>query len=223
MMFPPALRMRGYRCPNAPRILYLPRFGTAPVDPHVAASVDAAADMLVRLGCRIDGGDVPFELERINAIWGLIGPIGLAWLMKERDVSQINPNLHAMVRTGAEASAIELFDVLTQVDVLRAQLDKTFQSHDFIMTPSVAALPWPKHDSHPGTIDGMAVGPRGHAVFTAFANAGGLPGINIPCAPSPDGRPIGFQLVGPFADDMRLLDMAELFEAAQDAYRWPDL
>ena len=72
-------------------------------------------------------------------------------------------------------------------------------------------------------IDGNPAGPRAHAVFTPFANAGGLPGINIPCTPSAAGLPIGFQLVGPYGSDVRLLDMAEKYAASAAPWQWPDL
>ena len=78
--------------------------------------------------------------------------------------------------------------------------------------------------THPESIDGKSVGPRGHAVFTAFANAGGLPGISVPCRASQTGLPIGIQLVGPYGADELLLSLAAQFERAHPwADRWPSI
>ncbi|HEX2135286.1 MAG TPA: amidase family protein, partial [Microvirga sp.] len=105
---------------------------------------------------------------------------------------------------------------------LRAHLADVFNRFDVILTPSAAALPWPAEATHPDTIDGEPVGPRGHAVFTAFANAGGVPGINIPCRPSRSRLPIGMQLVGAFGADEMLLALAAQYESAHPwADRWP--
>jgi aspartyl-tRNA(Asn)/glutamyl-tRNA(Gln) amidotransferase subunit A len=93
---------------------------------------------------------------------------------------------------------------------------------DAILTPAAAALPWPADQVAPPTIDGQSVGPRGHAVFTNFANLAGLPGIALPCEASGTGLPIGFQLVGAPGSDGLLCALAAEWERAQPwAGRWP--
>ena len=207
------------------RILYIPAFGDFPVDPEVAASVAGAATLFEELGYHVETGSIPFDIDRLNAIWNLIGPAGLAWLVEREgiDPGLISPSLLPMLQTGRATSAVAYVQMLADVQSLRAELAKIFRRHDLILTPSVAALPWPKSQTHPATIDGVEAGPRGHAVFTPFANAGGLPGINLPTAPSSSGLPIGCQLVGPFASDLELLSIAKSYEAAFGRYSWPEI
>lgn len=207
------------------RILYVPAFGDHPVDPEVAVSTDAAARLFDDLGHHIESGPVPFEIESLNAIWNLIGPSGLAWLVEREgiDPDVISPTLLPMLEAGRSTSASAYIQMLADVQALRRDLAMVFQRYDFILTPSVAALPWPKSETHPATIDGIAVGPRGHAVFTPFANAGGLPGINLPTTPTGSGLPVGCQLVGSFGSDMQLLALAKTYEAAFGRYTWPEI
>jgi aspartyl-tRNA(Asn)/glutamyl-tRNA(Gln) amidotransferase subunit A len=90
------------------------------------------------------------------------------------------------------------------------------------MTPSAAALPWPAETPFPDRIDGQPVGPRGHAIYTSWVNACGIPAIALPGAPSREGLPIGFQLVAGFGDDERLLELAARFEQRSPwRERWP--
>lgn len=207
------------------RILYVPAFGDFPVDPEIRTSVAAAAKQLEDLGHNIEMGDVPFDVERLNAIWNLIGPAALAWLVDSHalDTGQMTPSLLPMVEAGRKAGAGAYLQLLADVQEFRNDLRLLFERFDFILTPSVAALPWPKAQSHPETIDGVAAGPRGHAVFTPFVNAGGLPAINLPTTPSASGLPIGCQLVGPFRSDLLLVSLAEDYERAFGSYTWPEL
>jgi aspartyl-tRNA(Asn)/glutamyl-tRNA(Gln) amidotransferase subunit A len=86
------------------------------------------------------------------------------------------------------------------------------------LLPSAASLPWPAAESHPRAIAGQPVGPRGHAIFTAFVNAAGLPALALPAGLSTSGMPLGVQLVGrPAADGWlcalgRQLEQAHRFE-----------
>src|SRR5205085_12532409 len=93
----------------------------------------------------------------------------------------------------------------------------------FILTPAAAAMPWAADEPYPRVIAGREAEPRGHAVFTAFANAAGVPAISLPCDQA-QGLPIGLQLVGSFGADAKLLALAAQYERAhpwKDA--WPPI
>jgi aspartyl-tRNA(Asn)/glutamyl-tRNA(Gln) amidotransferase subunit A len=93
-----------------------------------------------------------------------------------------------------------------------------------LLLPAAAALPWPAAEAYPPVIDGQEVGPRGHAVYTGWVNAAGLPGLALPAEPARDGLPIGVQLIGPYGADERLFDLGAAYEAAAPwAQRWPSL
>jgi aspartyl-tRNA(Asn)/glutamyl-tRNA(Gln) amidotransferase subunit A len=54
------------------------------------------------------------------------------------------------------------------------------------------------------------------------ANLGGLPAISIPCGFTPDGLPVGLQLIGSVADEYLLLCIAHAFERAHPQQRRSD-
>jgi aspartyl-tRNA(Asn)/glutamyl-tRNA(Gln) amidotransferase subunit A len=125
-----------------------------------------------------------------------------------------------MAHAGAALSAVGYFDALAAAQRTRDRVRELFESgYDLIMTPSTAAMPWPAAQSHPPQIAGRDAGPRGHAIFTAFVNAAGVPAISVPCAPSRAGLPIGFQLVAPFGAEALLCAVAAQFE---QAHPWRD-
>jgi aspartyl-tRNA(Asn)/glutamyl-tRNA(Gln) amidotransferase subunit A len=129
-----------------------------------------------------------------------------------------------MAEAGRRLPASRLWQIVEQVRQLRRTSASMFERIDAVVTPAAAALPWPAAEAFPPRIDGQAVGPRGHAVYTGWVNAAGLPALALPCEPSAEGLPIGLQVVGPYGSDDALLDLGEAFESAQPwAHRWPAL
>jgi aspartyl-tRNA(Asn)/glutamyl-tRNA(Gln) amidotransferase subunit A len=111
-------------------------------------------------------------------------------------------------------SASQLLDILDRVAVLRRDIATLFKDADIIATPTIAALAWPKTESFPPVIDGRPVGPRGHAVYTGWVNAAGVPALALPTSPASDGRRIGAQLIAPFGADGLLLALGDQISEA---------
>jgi aspartyl-tRNA(Asn)/glutamyl-tRNA(Gln) amidotransferase subunit A len=209
--------------PRPRRILFVPRFADHPVDSEIAASVAAAAEVFARLGHNVQQGPAPFDVATVTAIQSTISQSGLAWLMRQHGgASPGMTALQALAASGAGLPAHALFGALDATTRLRRDMSEFFETTDVILTPAAAALPWPKAESHPAEIGGTPVGPRGHAVFTAFANIAGLPGLALPTGFSRDGMPIGLQLVAAPGADAALLSLGLQYEQAHPwADRWP--
>lgn len=208
------------------RLLYVERFGAAPLDPQIAASVSAAVAQLTALGHRIEQGPLPLDLEFFSEAWPQVGQIGLARMFEAHPdwEAQASQKYRAMADLGRRLPAARLWQVLERVAQLRRETAAVFEDLDVIVLPAAAALPWPAAQAFPAHIDGQEVGPRGHAVYTGWVNAAGLPALALPCAPSREGLPIGMQLVGAYGSDDRLLDLGAAFEQAQPwRSRWPEL
>ncbi|HEX7888443.1 MAG TPA: amidase [Ramlibacter sp.] len=208
------------------RILYVERFGAAPLDPQIAASVQQAVQRLEALGHRVQQGPLPLDLDFYAEAWPQIGQAGLAQLFDRQPdwAAQASPKYLDMADKGKQLPAARLWQVLEQVKKLRRDSVNLFHDIDVIVLPSAAALPWKAEDAYPARIDGQEVGPRGHAVYTGWVNAAGLPGLAVPCEPSREGLPIGMQLVGRYGSDDTLLDLGAAYEAAHPwAQRWPTL
>lgn len=197
------------------RILFVPRFEDAPVDPEIAASVAEAVAAIGSLGHRVMRGDVPFPPATLAQAFATVSQAGVAWLLKtsRKTPAGLTPAIREMAEQGAALTAAAYVEALAFAAELKRILAAVFAAHDVIVTPAAAALPWPAGQSHPASIDGKPVGPRGHAVFTAFANVAGCPGLAAPCAPSRSGLPIGMQLVGRWGADEMLVALARDYAA----------
>lgn len=222
--------------PYRARIFYVPQFAGHPVDPGIAACVRQAASRFEALGHEVEEAQCFDLAEPVNALWPVLSAVGLAWMVERAacfpefalatnqalDTSRCGLAAQDSLAVGRATQAAAFFDVLVAVDRLRHSLSRLFRKHDVILTPATAALPWPAAQSHPAEINGQAVGPRGHAVFTAFANAAGLPAVAMPCG-SVGRLPTGFQLVGPSGADAAVLALAEQYERTYaPEYMWPE-
>ena len=212
---------------NTPqRLRYVDRFGSAALDPQIARSAQRAAGIFADLGHEVQAGVLPLDLDFFAEAWPQIGQIGLARMFEAHPdwAEQASPKYRDMADAGRRLPASRLWQIVDQVTQLRRACAALFEQVDAILMPAAAALPWPAKEAFPSRIDGQPVGPRGHAIYTGWVNAAGLPGLALPAAPSSAGLPIGVQLIGAYGSDDVLLDLGEAYEAAAPwADRWPDL
>lgn len=208
-----------------PRVAYVPTFGKAPVDPFIREVIERTIALARTVGLDVETLS-PFTLaDPLDAVWPVISQTGVAWLLTRHPgwQGQVGLAVAEMEAAGRRLSAGDYLNALDQVAALRRSFDALFAQYDFLITPSAAAMPWPANESYPAVIDGQPVGPRGHAVFTAIANALGLPAISVPCI-IPDGAlPVGLQVIAGSGHDGRLMKFAREYEGRLFAHRWPNV
>lgn len=208
------------------RVRYAERLHGNPLDPQIAASCRRAVERLAALGHAVDEGPLPLDVGPLLQAWPLIGQVGLAATFDTHPdwEAQASPRYREAAAQGRCVPAPRLWQIIETVRALRRDSVALFDTLDVVVMPAAAALPWPANEAYPALIDGQPVGPRGHAVYTGWVNAAGLPGLALPADPSPDGLPIGIQLIGAHGDDDTLLDLGAAYEAdAPWAGRWPAL
>lgn len=199
------------------RVLYVQSLDGAQVDPQVRCATAEAAGLLEQLGCTVVTAELPIDLSALNRGWPEIGQIGLAHLFASYPQwrTGASAKYQQLADAGERLPASRLWAIIEQVEALRVEVDRMFAEYDALLMPTVAALPWPAEQAYPETIDGQSVGPRGHAIFTGWVNAAGVPAISLPVAESREGLPIGIQLVAPMGADSDLLTLAARIEQAR--------
>jgi aspartyl-tRNA(Asn)/glutamyl-tRNA(Gln) amidotransferase subunit A len=193
---------------------YFAGIGAAPVDPEIIEASDRFATSLADKGFGVMPIDALFDLEHVNQVWGTIAAAGLAWEVGHlgAKANLIGDNARAMSDRGRACTLPEHKEALAEVGKMRAAAAELLERFDLLLCPSTAALACPANEPFPGEIDGKLVGPRGHAIFTAWMNVAGLCALNIPVASTADDGGIGMQLV---AAPGRDLDLNEFLLASQ--------
>jgi aspartyl-tRNA(Asn)/glutamyl-tRNA(Gln) amidotransferase subunit A len=105
--------------------------------------------------------------------------------------------------------------------LVRRSLAELFEQVDLLAWPTVAAPAPPLDDTSvelpSGVYPADYVNPRQGGI----ANLAGVPAISVPVGLSPEGLPVGLQLMAAWGRDELLLDAAEALEAATER-RWVD-
>lgn len=189
-------------------ILAVGRIADAPCDASIRAAFAETVERLRALGHEVTERPLPLDLEPLNEVWSGMAEIGLAHLAwRDPAVMEAAADKYkAMAARGAQVSAMHLYEALTRVFALREAV-RDLWGHDAVLMPTAAAPPWPASEVYPDTIDGQPAGPRGHAVYTGWVNAAGLPAMAFPAKPA-NGLPIGMQLVGRHGGEDLLLGIA---------------
>lgn len=100
--------------------------------------------------------------------------------------------------------------------LLRQDFAKAFEKCDIVLTPTT---PTPAFKFGEKVDDPLAM--YLNDIYTVTANLAGIPGISVPCGVSPEGLPIGMQLLAPHWGETRLFQLAHAYEAAHPFARQP--
>jgi amidase len=198
------------------RIAWCPDLGGLPLDPRVRTVLESQRKTLESLGCIVD--EACPEFGNVDSIFLTIR----AW----RTAAVLGPMLHSH-RDQLKPEAVREIEAglaLTASDVSRAMVDhgelldriRRFQErYPFLVCavnqvpPFDATLDWPK------AIDGVRMDHYVAWMKSAYwISATFHPAISVPAGFTPDGLPVGIQIVGRWRDDLGVLQLAYAFEQA---------
>jgi amidase len=143
------------------------------------------------------------------------------------DVSKLEPLTQQMIELAAGYSAVDYLEALEYLQLLARRIVGFWSDYDILVTPTLAQPPIPIGALRPKEGEEpikMLENSAGFVPLTPVFNVTGQPAISLPVATSPDGLPIGVQLVGaPAAEELLLSLSAQLETARPWAGRRPEL
>ncbi|RQG95458.1 amidase [Natrarchaeobius chitinivorans] len=133
-----------------------------------------------------------------------------------RDVLQ--PHTQYNVKSGHETGAVEY----KQTQNIRTEIYDTiadiFESYDLLISPVVSIPAFDKRIKEPDEIDGEPIPEHGWH-YTAMFNYTGHPAASVPAGLTPEGLPVGLQLIGPRLADKTVIAASATIE---DVRPWHD-
>jgi aspartyl-tRNA(Asn)/glutamyl-tRNA(Gln) amidotransferase subunit A len=196
------------------RIAYAPTIAKAPVEPAVAAAVAAAARLFAELGAVVEEVDpgLPDSAETFRRHW-YPGAAAVLQAYSPAQRSAMDPGL---VEIAAEGAALGLLDHLAAVkqrEALGQTMNRFHRRWDLLLLPTMPLTAFAAGSEVPAA--GGAARWIDWTPFTYPFNLTRQPAASVPCGLSPDGLPIGLQIVGPLYQDGLVLRAARAFERAR--------
>jgi amidase len=198
------------------RVAWCPDLGGLPLDPRVRSVLEGQRKTFEALGCAVDeacpdlsGADWIFLTLRQWRTAASLGPL----LAMNRD--QLKPEAIGEIEAGLAVTGADVARAMIQHGELMERVRRFQDKYEFTvcavnqLPPFDAMLDWPK------TIDGVKMD---HYVAwmksTYWITTTFRPAISVPAGFTPEGLPVGIQIVGRYRDDFGVLQLGHAFEQA---------
>jgi amidase len=197
------------------RVAWSERLGRYPVEPGVTAVCNAARSVFwAKLGCEVADGEP--DLDGVDELFQTMRAAGYAAALRgdfERARAQLKDTVVWNVERGLELTPADLERAARAHTALDARLAEFFATHEFLVLPTVQVLPFSVEIEWPRAIAGVPMHTYVDWMATCYAiSCFGAPAISVPCGFSPDGLPVGLQIVGRPGADLGVLSLAREFE-----------
>jgi amidase len=187
-----------------------------PVEPAVRETLAPARQLLADLGCEVtdaapdlSGADFVFRTWRAFRFATNLGP-----LLRQHP-GQIGPNVTWNIERGLELSVADLGRATLWHAALAERVSTFFDSYEVLACPVAQVVPFDVTLDWVHDIDGHPQQTYLDWMASAYLiSVTGLPAISVPGGFTPDGLPVGLQLVARRRADWALLGVAHAVEAA---------
>jgi len=203
------------------RIGYFEDDGRTPVTDETRRGVRSAAEALRQQGFEV----IPFRPEGLEESrrfwWTLFGEAGgiILGRLTAGFESQLSPILREFRELTAQApplTAERLLDTWLARDQARIRLLAQMENIPILLCP-VCSIPAFRHGEREWSIAGQTVGYLDAMSYTQWFNLLGNPAAVVPVGRSPEGLPIGVQIVGRPWEEAAVLQVAA---ALEEAFGW---
>jgi amidase len=199
------------------RVAWAPTLGgQVTVDPAVTNALASSVAVFESLGASVDD-DCP-DLSGADEVFGTLR----AWLfdatfsdLARRHPDKLKESIRWNAGLGAKLSGPDLARAEQLHTKLHERMVEFFGRYDVLVAPTTQVLPFPVELEYPTEIAGVHQDNylewmRSCTVISAT----GCPALSVPGGFTPDGLPVGLQIIGQARADRRVLEVGHAFEQA---------
>lgn len=203
------------------RIAWNRTFGDLPVDPRVTTAIDAQRPTFEALGCLVEDGTPDFsDADEIFKTWR-------AWNFQLRYGELLQTYRHLMkdtliwnIEAGESITGSQLARMTTQRTALYHRAREFMETYEFMICPVSQVPPFDVRQPYITEINGVPMETYIDWMRSCyFVTVTGLPALSVPCGFTPEGLPIGVQIVGRHQDEFGVLQLAYAFQEATQCWQ----
>jgi amidase len=208
------------------RVAWFKDLGGVPFERTILDSVNAQRSVFERLGCIVEEAEPDWtgatEAYHILRALGYVGAHA-EHIRQHREL--VKDTILWQVEEGRKLTV----DQIVRATKLRAQLWERMRAfmdrYEYFILPTTQVLPFDIHQPYITEIEGVKMPSYIDWMKSCFyITVVETPAISLPCGFTPEGLPIGLQIVGRHRDEWSVLQLAHAYEqAAGVGYRKPPL
>jgi amidase len=210
------------RSPKGLKIASSAGFSRLPFDPQIQAVFAQSCTILESLGCITEpadpdfsGADEAFKTLRALSFYTSLN----ARILKG---ASVKPTVRQELERGARLTGAEIARAEILRSTLFARLAAFMTAYDFLVLPTTQVPPFDVNQEYVQEIDGVKMETYIDWMKSCyFISLTSLPAISVPAGFTPQGLPVGLQIVGRHQDDFGVLQMAHAFSSAAGLSRRP--
>lgn len=190
--------------------------GFAHVDPLIRAALNAAMAAVERAGGSVEEAcpDLP-DLARTYQTLRAMFWAALPGRAPAAIQAHYKPTLQQNIRHGRNLSADDIYDAQRGRSTLYHNCRRFLARYDVLAFATMGVPAGPVEQEYPPMINGEAIADYIDWLrFSFLSVATGLPALSMPAGFTPDGMPVGLQLIGPPRGEAKLLAVARAIESA---------
>ncbi|HEY6236705.1 MAG TPA: amidase [Candidatus Elarobacter sp.] len=196
------------------RIAWSVDLGGLPVEPPVTAVLESRRGVFTDIGCDVEeaspdlsGADEVFQTLRglsfVNAYGALL----------DEHPTKFKDTIVWNVELGRALTGTQVGTATLKRSQIFARMHDFMERYEFLIAPVNQVAPFSIEQEYPAAINGVPMNNYLDWMRSCSAiTVTGHPSISVPCGFTPDGLPVGVQIVGRYRDELGLLQLAHAFE-----------
>jgi amidase len=203
------------------RIAWSKDLGELPVDPRVTQALESQRHVFEELGCIVDEAQPDFrDADEIFKVWR-------AWDF-ELQFGELMETQRELIKDTVIWN-VEQGQKLTGPQIGRAEMKRTelyhrvrqfLETYEYLICPVNQVPPFDINRRWIEEINGVNMGSYIDWMKSCYyITVTGLPAISVPCGFTPEGLPVGIQIVGRHNEDFGVLQLAHAFEKATEFWK----